>query len=211
MKKLKTLLILFSILFIMPAFADTMPFYIDSIPKSTIGLYQTGKDITLFSHPEANSQIIKELDFSYDPETMPDNTFAVLLNEKKLGFLYVSDIGDEGWVQVIYDKRTGAKGWVQTEDRMQFLPWLNFYNLYGRKYGLRFMKDTPEDIENLYAKSEDNSQIVSKLRYVKQLKVTAIRGNWALVSAFDIDKTPKTGYLKWRDSNGKIYAFPNIK
>ena len=73
------------------------------------------------------------------------------------------------------------------------------------------MKDTPEEIENLYAKSEDGSQIVSKLRYVKQLKVTAIRGNWALVSAFDIDKTPKTGYLRWRSDDGTIYAFPNIK
>ena len=198
-------------LFIIPAFADTMPFYVDSIPKTAIGLYQTDKEMTLFSHPETNSQIIRELRFSYDPETMPDNTFAILLNEKKLGFLYVTDIGDDNWVQVIYDKRTGAKGWVQTADMMQFLPWLNFYNLYGRKYGLRFFKDVPEEIENLYAKSEDGSQIVSKLRYVKQIKVTAIRGNWALVSAFDIDKTPKTGYLKWRDSNGKIYAFPNIR
>ena len=56
--------------------------------------------------------MIKKLDFSYNPETMPDNVFAVLLNEKKLGFLYVSDIGDDGWVEVIYDKITGAKGWV---------------------------------------------------------------------------------------------------
>lgn len=208
---IKKILIILSLFISLPVFADTMPFYVDSIPKSAIGLYQTGNDITLFSHPEANSQIIKELSFTYNPETMPDNTFAILLNEKKLGFLYVSDIGDDDWVQVIYDKRTGAKGWVQTEDRMQFLPWLNFYNLYGRKYGLRFFKDVPEEIENLYAKSEDGSQIVSKLKYVKQLKVTAIRGNWALVSAFDIDKTPKTGYLKWRNSDGKIYAFPNIR
>lgn len=208
---MKKLLVIFLMFFMLPAFADTMPFYVDSIPKSAIGLYQTDKNITLFSHPEANSEIIKEMDFSYNPETMPDGVFAILLNEKKLGFLYVTDIGDDGWVQVVYDKHTGAKGWVQTVDIMQFQSWLNFYNLYGRKYGLRFLKDTPEEIENLYAKSEDGSQIVSKLRYVKQLKVTAIRGNWALVSAFDIDKTPKTGYLKWREVDGKIYAFPNIK
>ena len=57
---------------------------------------------------------------------MPDSVFAVLINEKKLGFLYVTDIGDEGWVEVVYDKRTGAKGWVQVQDQMQFLPWRNF-------------------------------------------------------------------------------------
>lgn len=208
---MKKFLIILCLFFMMPVLADTMPFYMNSIPKNAIGMYQTGENITLYSHPEANSAVIKKLDFSYDPNTMPDNVFAVLLNEKKLGFLYVSDIGDDGWVEVIYDKITGAKGWVQTEDRFQFLPWLNFYNMYGRKYGLRILKDAPDEIETLHAKSEDLSQNVATLRFVKQIKLTVIRGNWALVSVVDIDKTPKTGYMKWRGTDGTIYAFPNIK
>ena len=208
---MKKFLVIICMMLMLPVFADTMPFYMNSIPKNSLGMYQTGDSIKIFSHPEANSRVVKELEFSYNPETMPDNVFAVLLNEKKLGFLYVSDIGDDGWVEVIYDKITGAKGWVQTEDRFQFLPWLSFYNMYGRKYGLRLMKDAPEAAETLHAKSEDLSQNVATLRYVKQIKLTAVRGNWALVSVVDIDKTPKTGYLKWRDTDGKIYAFPNIK
>ncbi len=208
---MKKILIILCLFFMMPVLADTMPFYMNSIPKNAIGMYQTGENITLYSHPEANSAGIKKLDFSYDPNTMPDNVFAVLLNEKKLGFLYVSDIGDDGWVEVIYDKITGAKGWVQTEDRFQFLPWLSFYNMYGRKYGLRILKDAPDEIETLHAKSEDLSQNVATLRFVKQIKLTVIRGNWALVSVVDIDKTPKTGYMKWRGTDGTIYAFPNIK
>ena len=194
-----------------PVFADTMPFYMDSIPKNSLGLYQIDKSLILFSHPEANSEVVKKFDFTFSPESMPDNMFALLLNEKQLGFLYVSDISDEGWVQVVYDKRTGAKGWVRTVDRMQFLPWLNFYNLYGRKYGLRLLKDAPDDIEVLRAKPEELSQTISKFNYVKQIKLTVLRGNWALVSVFDIDKTPKTGYLRWRSDDGVIYAFPNIK
>lgn len=208
---MKNFLIILCLFLMMPVWADTMPFYMNSIPKNAIGMYQTGENITLYSHPEANSAVIKKLDFSYDPNTMPDNVFAVLLNEKKLGFLYVSDIGDDGWVEVIYDKITGAKGWVQTEDRFQFLPWLSFYNMYGRKYGLRILKDAPDEIETLHAKSEDLSQNVATLRFVKQIKLTVIRGNWALVSVVDIDKTPKTGYMKWRGTDGTIYAFPNIK
>lgn len=208
---MKKFLIILCLFFMMPVLADTMPFYMNSIPKNAIGMYQTGENITLYSNPEANSAVIKKLDFSYNPETMPDNVFAVLLNEKKLGFLYVSDIGDDGWVEVIYDKITGAKGWVQTEDRFQFLPWLSFYNMYGRKYGLRILKDAPDEIETLHAKSEDLSQNVATLRFVKQIKLTVIRGNWALVSVVDIDKTPKTGYMKWRGTDGTIYAFPNIK
>ena len=208
---MKKFLIILCLFLMMPVWADTMPFYMNSIPKNAIGMYQTGENITLYSHPEVNSAVIKKLDFSYNPETMPDNVYAVLLNEKKLGFLYVSDIGDDGWVEVIYDKITGAKGWVQTEDRFQFLPWLSFYNMYGRKYGLRILKDAPDEIETLHAKSEDLSQNVATLRFVKQIKLTVIRGNWALVSVVDIDKTPKTGYMKWRGTDGTIYAFPNIK
>ena len=208
---MKKLLIILAMFLALPVFADTLPFYMDSIPKSALGLYQTDNEIVLYSHPEANSSMIKKMEFSYNPETMPDRVFAVLINEKKLGFLYVTDIGDEGWVEVIYDKRTGAKGWTQVKDQMQFLPWRNFYNLYGRKYGLRMLKDAPKDLEVLRAKSEDLSQIVSKFNYVKQIKLTVIRGNWALVSIQDLDETPKTGYLKWREKDGTIYAFPNIK
>lgn len=208
---MKKFLLIICMMFMLPVFADVLPFFVNSIPKDAIGMYQTGENITILSEPEANSKTIKTFDFSYKPETMPDGMFAVLLNEKKLGFLYVSDIGDDGWVEVIYDKHTGARGWVLTEDRFQFLPWLTFYNMYGRKYGLRLFKDTPDEIEVLHAKSEDLSQNIGKLNFVKQIKLTAIRGNWALVSVFDIDKTPKTGYLRWRSNEGVIYAFPNIK
>ena len=208
---MKKFILIVCMCFMLPVFADNMPFYVDTIPKDAIGMFQIGDNITIYSHPEANSKVVKKMDFSYNPETMPDNTFALLINEKKLGFLYVSDIGDDGWVEVIYNRMNNSRGWVQTEDRFQFMPWLSFYNMYGRKYGLRLMKDAPEDVENLHSKSEDLSQNVSKIRYVKQIRLTAIRGNWALVSVVDIDKTPKTGYLRWRSDDGKIYAFPNIK
>ena len=200
-----------SFVFIMPAFADTMPYYVDNVPQKAIGLYQTGEVLNIYTNPDLESDVEKAFVFDYKPENMPDNTFAVLVNSKKLGFLYVTDIGDDNWVEVMYDKKTGERGWVQTEDKFQFLPWISFYNMYGRKYGLRMFKDTPDNVEILHAKSEDLSQNIGKLNYVKQIRVSAIRGNWALVSVVDIDRTPKTGYLRWRGADGKIYAFPNIK
>ena len=210
MKKIISLIILL-IMNVIPALADTMPFYMNSIPQGVYGLYQTDKTLVLRTAPREDSPVIKDYELSYIQETMPDNMFAVLLNEKQLGFLYVVDIDDDGWVKVIYDKQTKAEGWVKTTDRLQFLPWINFYNLYGRKYGLRILKDAPEEIRELYSKAEELSQPLSKLNYVKQIKLTAIRGNWALVSVYDLDKIPKMGYLRWRGNNGEIYAFPNIK
>ena len=47
---------------------------------------------------------------------MPDSVFAVLINEKQLGFLYVTDIGDDGWVEVLYNKKTGENKKLLNED-----------------------------------------------------------------------------------------------
>ena len=208
---MKKILVIIAMSFMLPVFADTLPYYVDNIPQKAIGVFQAGETLTIYSHPESNSQIIRTFNFSYNPETMPDGVFAVLLNERKLGLIYVTDIGDDNWVEIMYDKKTGAKGWVMTEDRFQFMPWINFYNMYGRKYGLRILKDAPDEVDILHAKSDDLAQNVAKLNYVKQIKLTKLSGNWALVSAIDLDKTPKMGFMRWRSNDGKIYAFPNIK
>ena len=209
MKKL--FFIIFVLFFTIPAFADVMPYYIKAVPKSAIGMYQTDNCMTIYSKPDKNSSIKKQFNFTYKPETMPDEVFGLLLNERKLGLLYVTDIGDDNWVEVIYNKKSGEKGWVQTEDKFQFLPWINFYNMYGRKYGLRLFKDAPDNVEILRSGSDDNSQSVGKMNLVQKIKLTAIRGNWALVSVYDLDKTPKMGFMRWRSNDGTIYAFPNIK
>lgn len=208
---MKRLLVILAMFLMLPVMADTMPFYTNSIPNKAIGLFQTGDSLTIYSEPNQDSQVIKTFEFSYNPDTMPDSIFGVLINEKKLGFIYVTDISDDGWVEILYNKMTGLKGWVKTEDRFQFLPWINFYNMYGRKYGLRLMKNVPDSIMVLHAKSDDLSQNLSKLNYVQKIKVTAVRGNWALVTALDMDKIPKTGFLKWRNEDGTIYAFPSLK
>ena len=112
---MKRFLIILALFLALPVFADTMPFYMDSIPKRTLGLYQTDSGLSLYSEPNEKSNVIKKMTFSYNSESMPDKVFAVLINEKKLGFLYVTDIGDDGWVEVIYNKKTGAKLiWVST-------------------------------------------------------------------------------------------------
>jgi len=208
---MKKFLLVICMLCMIPCFADTLPYFSTAVPKDAIGLYQTGEQLTIYSHPDSNSHVLRSFDFSYKQDSMPEGVFALLLNERRLGMLYVSDLGDDNWVEVIYDKSTGARGWVMTEDKFQFMPWLNFYNMYGRKYGLRLFKDAPDSVDILHSKSEDLSQSVAKLNYVKQIKLTRISGNWALVSVFDLDKVPKMGFMRWRGDDGKIYAFPNIK
>lgn len=188
--------------------AGYMPYYSNSIPKDALGLFQATGELKILEEPSEASA--EKTTLKWDYKGMPEGVFAAFVPEKELSFLYVTDI-DEDFVEVIYDKDKNLRGWVKLEDRFLFNSWMSFYNLYGRKYGLKLMKDLPKDYQVLRAAPEDESQVVSRLNYPQKIKLTALRGNWALVSVLDMDKTPKTGFLKWRSADGDIYAFPEIK
>jgi hypothetical protein len=188
--------------------AGYMPYYSNSIPNQALGVYQVTDTLTIYDVPDDKAKEVFVLNINY--KDMQEGVFAAFVPEKNLSFLYVTDVGD-GWVEVIYDKDKNLRGWVKLEDKFLFSSWLTFYNMYGRKYGLKLMKDLPEVHKVLKSAPEDDAQVVSRINYPQVIKLTALRGNWALVSVLDMDKTPKTGFLKWRDSNGAIYAFPEIK
>lgn len=188
--------------------AGYMPYYSNSIPSQALGVFQVTDTLTIYETPDDKAKEKFVLQFDY--KDMPEGVFAAFVPEKNLSFLYVTDVGD-GWIEVIYDKDENLRGWIKLEDKFLFSSWLTFYNMYGRKYGLKLMKDLPEEFKVLKSAPEDDAQVVSRINYPQMIKLTALRGNWALVSVLDMDKTPKTGFLKWRDSNGAIYAFPEIK
>ena len=188
--------------------AGYMPYYSNSIPTDSLGVFQVTETLKIFDEPTENATEKFVLKFDYND--MPEGIFAAFVPEKQLSFLYVTDVGD-GWIQVLYDKDENLRGWIKVEDKFLFNSWMTFYNMYGRKYGLKLMKDLPESHKVLKSAPEDDAQVVSRINYPQKIKMTALRGNWALVSVLDMDKTPKTGFLKWRDSNGAIYAFPEIK
>ena len=187
--------------------AGYMPYYSNSIPNDALGLYQTTGDVKIYESPFDTAKEKETLVLDYT--NMQEGVFAAFVAEKKLSFLYVTDVGD-GWLEVIYDKDKNLRGWIKPEDKFLFNSWMTFYNMYGRKYGLKLMKDLPNDYKVLRAAPEDGAQIVSRINYPQKIKMTALRGNWALVSVLDMDKTPKTGFLKWRNSSGEIYAFPEL-
>ena len=49
------------------------------------------------------------------------------------------------------------------------------------------------------------------MNYPQKINLNVIRGNWALVSVMDLDKIPKTGYIRWRSDDGVRYFFPAVK
>ena len=134
----------------------------------------------------------------------------MFLPKKNLALVSVTDFNDD-WVEIIYNNSTGQTGWIKKDDPYKFMTWINFYNTYGKKYGLVLLKSAPETCKDIKAQTEDLAKTISTMNYPQKINLNVIRGNWALVSVFDLDKTPKTGYVRWRSDNGVRYFFPDIK
>lgn len=206
----------FLLSFILPANADVMPYYVNNVNTNSIGVYQAPNNIRVYKEPNEHSQLLLEV--FWDVKTFncldvsASNLFVVFLPKKDLAFLSVVDENDnQDWVQIVYNKGGSQAGWVKKDDEFRFMNWRSFFNLYGRKYGLYYMKDAPDFSKDIHASTDDLSQSIGKITLPQTVKLTSVKGNWFLITAFDIDKTQKIGWIKWREINGEIYLFPNIK
>lgn len=193
---------------------DIIPVRPNVTQTTTIGMYQVGDDVKIYKEPNEDSQILYRVRWNND-EFFPseigfDNFFTVFLPKKNLALVSVTDFNDD-WVEIIYNNSTGQTGWIKKDDPYKFMTWINFYNTYGKKYGLVLLKSVPETCKDIKAQTEDLAKTISTMNYPQKINLNVIRGNWALVSVFDLDKTPKTGYVRWRSDNGVRYFFPDIK
>lgn len=215
--KMKKLLLILAILLLSQIkvySADVVPQYVNTQPISTLGVYQAPNEIILYSEPDESSTLVHSISWigeKFFPESVkPQDLFLVYIPAKNLGYLTVTD-DTEDWVQVIYNNSTGARGWIKKDDPYRFSTWVMFYNMYGRKYGLNILKEAPDEAKDLHASTDDKSQIIGTINMPIKINLNLVRGNWALVSVMDIDKTPKTGYVRWRSDKGIKYYFPAIK
>ncbi len=214
---MKKFLLILSILLMLPLSgycADVVPQYVSIQQTNTLGLYQAPNEIMLYKEPSEASTLVHSISWIGEkifPESVrPQDLFIVYVPSKNLAYLAVTD-ETEDWVQVIYNNSTGAKGWIKKDDPYRFSTWVMFYNMYGKKYGLNLLKEAPDSAKDLHVATDDKSQIVGTINMPKKINLNLVRGNWALVSVMDIDRTPKTGYVRWRSDKGVKYYFPAIK
>ena len=180
----------------------------------TVGLYQVKDDITIYKFPDEDAQILYRIRWNSEeffPESIgANNFFALFISKKGLAYVNVVDIVD-GWVEIVYDNSKGLTGWIKEDDPYKFMTWTNFYTTYGKKYGLNILKGAPSNCKDIKGSPDDLSQTISTMNMPQKIHLNLIRGNFALVSVMDLDKTPKTGYVRWRSDNGVRYFFPAIK
>lgn len=193
---------------------DIMPVRSSINQTHSIGLYQIGDDVRIYKEPNEESQILYRVRWNQDEffpnEIGAENFFVVFLPNKSLELVAVTDMTDD-WIEIIYDNSTGKTGWIKMDDPYKFMTWINFYNIYGKKYGLTLLGGAPEYCKDIKATTENLAKTISTINHPSKIKLNVIRGNWALVSVMDLDKTPKTGYVRWRSDDGVRYFFPAIK
>ena len=209
------MILLVSGLFACETFAkDIIPVRPNVNRVNTVGLYQVGDDVRIYKEPNENSQILYRVRYNaneFFPEDIGfEKFFVVYLKEKSLALVAVTDLVDD-WVEIVYDNSTGKTGWIKMDDPYKFMTWINFFNNYGKKYGLVMLKGAPESCKEMRASMEDDAKAISTMNIPQKINLSVIRGNWALVSVMDLDRTPKTGYIKWRSNDGVQYFFPAIK
>ncbi len=180
----------------------------------TVGLYQVGNDVTIYKFPSENSQILYRVRWSSE-EFFPQNIgadkfFSLFIAGKELALVNTVDVVD-GWVEIVFNNETGETGWIKEDDPYKFMTWINFYNTYGKKYGLTLLKGAPAFCKDIKATMDDKAKTISEINVPRQIHLNIIRGNWALVSVLDMDRTPKTGYVRWRSDDGVRYYFPAVK
>lgn len=193
-------------------YASVVPNKMNDIPPNSIGVYQVENKLTVYKEPHTESPIVFEEIINYGAllDKYTSNTLCILIPQKQLGYVFATDC-DEDWVEIIYDKTNNRKGWVLKEDSFQFMPWITFYNMYGRKYGLITLISTQKEVMTVYSQPEESAQQIAKIHHPKQIRLTSTEGNWALVTILDTENNTYTGYIQWRDINGKYYIFPDVK
>lgn len=193
---------------------DILPISPNLTVVRTVGMYQVCDDIKIYKEPREESQILYRVRYNAEeffPETIgAEKFFTVFLPKKSLALVNVVDVTDE-WVEIVYNNSTGETGWIKKDDPYKFMTWINFYNTYGKKYGLKMLKGVPETCKDIKASPEDSAKTISVINMPQKINLTVIRGNWALVSVMDLDRTPKTGYIRWRSDDGVRYLFPEVR
>lgn len=214
MKKIIALIALFFALGLQTLATEVMPDKVSLIRTNTLGVYQVSSPIVLYEKPDDKSEVktvIKYSANSLEPLSLVfQDVFVVYKPKKELALMAVTD-ENEDWVEVIYDNVKGSTAWLKKDDPYKFLSWVNFYQAYGKKYGLYMLKGTPEKVKDMHGSPDDLSKIISVMNHPSKMNLSVIRGNWMLLSVLDVDRVPKTGFVRWRSDEGVKYFFPDIK
>jgi len=215
MKKIFISLFIFLNLYLV-AVADVMPYYINSLRRYGIGYTQVTSPLVMRREPKLDAEILETLNFNYKIEETTceknkercdiNEVFASYSKSKKIAFMTTLDSVD-GWNLVCFNQsEMPVCGWVE-EEKNKYYTIAEFFEIFGRKYGVYLFKDLQKIDKVLYAAPVKQTNSTGSLEMPKIINPWLIRGNWMLVKAMDFQSKAKTGWLNYRGNDGKLRLF----
>ena len=216
MKKISTIFFISAFLFNI-AFADVLPYYINSLRRYGIGYTSVTSPTVMRQTPSNDGKILESLNFDYTTgetscienktKCSQDEVFAAFSQSKKIALLTTID-ETEGWSMVCFNQsQNPVCGWVKEDAKNKFYNWSDFFNIYGKKYGLYLFKDLQKTDKILYAAPVKQSNTTGSIELPKMISPWLIRGNWLLVKVHDLNNQVKTGWINFRGNDGKLKLF----
>lgn len=216
MKKI-TLLVFLFIGFSISALAEleVMPYYTSSIKRAGVGFTMATSPLIMRQEAKADGKILETLNFDFKSEPVCsinkqkcnlDDIFVVYKEDKKIAFLSAIDETD-GWSLVCFNQsQSPVCGWVK-EDKNKFYTTREFFDHYGKKYGMYFFKDVQKPDRTMYSAPVKQTNSVGIAEMPKFISPWLFQGNWVLVKVLDFGNSQKTGWLNFRSDMGKLKMF----
>ena len=198
------------------ASADVMPYYINSLRRCGIGYTEVTSPVVMKREIKEDSETLEVLRFNFKEEATSceinqdrcdiDEVFAAYSKSKKIALMTTLDTID-GWNLVCFNQSDRPVcGWVE-ESKNKFYNWSDFFNIYGRKYGLYLFKDLQKQDKVLYSAPIKQTNTTGSIEMPKLITPWLIRGNWLLVKVNDFNNQLKTGWINFRGEDGKLKLF----
>lgn len=198
--------------------ADIVPTSSKSIKNFGIGVLKIDKNFDVYSKPDKKSEIIEHFDLPLRKSAIIESTgqitpFIVEIPSQKYFFVAISEYPEEKWAKIYYNKKGDETGWVEFQNKNNFMTWKEFLYKFGTTNGVKIMRDVPSSEYKLYAKASDDAKIVDEFTYPEYAVCRMIQGNWVLLTISEADSRhePKTGWFKWRTPEGRLRLFPILK
>lgn len=218
----RNILILFIFLSLFnSALAEVMPYYMNSLRRYGIGFTRVSSPLVLKKTPSNDGEIIDTFHFDYKGQVSCsvnrekcsniDEIFAAYSENRKIAFLTTIDEA-ENWSMVCFNQSNAPMcGWVEEKTKEgltnKYYTWLEFFDTFGKKYGVYLFKDLQKSDKVLYAAPIQQTNTTGSIELAKAITPWLIKGNWMLVKVVDFDNKQKTGWINYRNNQGKLKLF----
>lgn len=200
--------------FVPVVWADVAPYYINSLRRYGVGFTKIQSPLVMHLEPYKEAKILETLTFDYKnnvscsinkDKCAIDDIFAQYSTDKKLAFLTTIDIA-QGWSMVCFNQADSPVcGWVNEENN-KYYNYIDFFEEFGKKYGVYLYKDLKKTDKILYAAPIEQTNTTGSIEMPRFIVPWLVRGNWMLVKVNDF-KESKTGWIRFRGNDGKLRLF----